>query len=165
MARTLYEYRPATRQELEWLWEKDVAAHPGEEQWLQWRREYLENNRLGRCRTFAVLYRGEPVGQGTLLFSPRCSAVNGRQELANGAGVANVNALRIEQAHRGRGHMAQLMRVMEQYAKTAGCRTLTIGVEAAQTKNLAIYLHWGYNRLITHAQEEGALVLYYAKAL
>ena len=42
---------------------------------------------------------------------------------------------------------------------------MTIGVEAKDTRNLAIYLHWGFTEFVLGEVEEGELVLYYRKAL
>lgn len=55
--------------------------------------------------------------------------------------------------------------MMEDYAREHGYSRITIGVEAAETRNLAIYLHWGYDRLVHYAIEDGELVLYYQKSL
>lgn len=55
--------------------------------------------------------------------------------------------------------------MMEQYADENGYTYLPIGVEARETRNLAIYLYWGYDELVTAGQEDGELVLYYAKNL
>ena len=52
---------------------------------------------------------------------------------------------------------------MEDYIIQNDYKRLTIGAEAKETRNLAIYLHWGYNEFITSAVEDGELVLYYAK--
>jgi len=46
---------------------------------------------------------------------------------------------------------------------------MTIGVEAVEARNLAIYLHWGYTEFV-HSEVElefdhEALILYYAKNL
>jgi hypothetical protein len=38
-------------------------------------------------------------------------------------------------------------------------------VEAKETRNLGIYLHWGYRTLVHWAEEDGEPVLYYAKPL
>jgi len=79
--------------------------------------------------------------------------------------VANVNALRIEKAFEGQGHISKMVRLMEDFARERGCEELTIGVEARRARNLAIYLHWGYRRLVHCETEDGELVLYYAKPL
>ncbi|MBQ9768086.1 MAG: GNAT family N-acetyltransferase, partial [Lachnospiraceae bacterium] len=65
----------------------------------------------------------------------------------------------------GQGHVSELMACVEEYAKEQGIQALTIGVEAAETRNLAIYLHWGYDSFVMSETEDEALVLYYRKAL
>lgn len=158
-----YEYKIADADSLSRIWEKDIAANPDDPRWLRWRDEYIGYNRDGRAVTFIVTADGDPVGQGTLLLSPDCSAIRGRTELADGARIGNVNALRIEKAHEGKGHISRLMRLLEAYAAGIGLERLTIGVEAAEARNLAIYLHWGYTELARYGIECGELILYYGK--
>ena len=158
-----YFCRKATEEDLQRLWAWNIATNPGDPRWLAWKQQYLADNRNDRASTFVVVCGGVPVGEGTLLFSPHCAAIGGRTELADGAGVANVNALRIRKAYEGHGYISALMCQMEAYAASRGYRRLTIGVEARETRNLAIYLHWGYDRFLTSAVEDGALVLYYEK--
>lgn len=161
----MMNYRKATPQDLEGLWNANIADNPGDSRWERWKEEYIGYNLSGQGATFAVLADGVPVGEGTLLFSPECGAIGGRTMLADGASVANINALRIREAYEGQGHVSALMRLMEQYAALRGYRRLTIGVEARETRNLALYLHWGFRAFVMAAQEDGELVLYYAKEL
>jgi len=65
-----FEYVEADMESLARIWEKSIADHPGEPEWSRWRDEYLANHAEGRSRSFLVLADGEPVGEGTLLFSP-----------------------------------------------------------------------------------------------
>lgn len=160
-----FTYIYANETALKRIWEKNIAANPGDNRWAAWGEQALADNQSGKSRTFLVFADGEPVGEGTLLFSPECGAIDGRKQLADGSTIANINALRIEKAFEGQGHISRLVRLMEQEARDRGYRTLTIGVEAAETRNLAIYLHWGYDRLVMSAEEDGSLVLYYAKEL
>lgn len=158
-----YEYRKATFDDLKRIWEKDIAENQGDNRWVAWRDEYIDCNHNGMARTFVVLCDGEPVGQGTLLFAPECSAICGRNKLANRVSVANINALRIEKEHEGKGHISKFIRIMEKYAADDGYTELTIGVEAREARNLAIYLHWGYDKLVLTEEEDGVTVLYYSK--
>lgn len=160
-----YICRRATPEDLERIWAKDVANNPGDEAWLRWREEYIRYNRDGDAVTFVVVCDGEPVGQGTLLFSPDCSAIRGRLNLADGGHITNVNALRIEKEHEGQGHISRMVRMMEAYAKEHGYDRITIGVEAAETRNLGIYLHWNYSEFVMADVEDDVLVLYYGKEL
>ena len=148
-----YSYRIATPEDLERIWAKDVANNPGDENWLRWREQYIGYNRDGSAVTFVVL------------VSPDCSAICGRTMLADGRRRTNVNALRIEKKHEGQGHISRMVRMMEQYAKECGYDTITIGVEAAETRNLAIYLHWNYTDFVLADIEDDTLVLYYGKEL
>lgn len=158
-----YEYIPATIELLNIIWEKNIKANSEDERWIKWRDEAIANNVSRKAKTFLVLFRGEPVGEGTLLFADDCSAISGRRMLADGKVTANINALRIEKEHEAKGHISGLIRLMEEYALNHGYKKLTIGVEAKESRNLAIYLHWKFNEFVHAETEDGSLVLYYAK--
>ena len=158
-------HRIATLEDLEALWNRNIAENPGDDRWLRWKQEYIGYNEAGQAVTFAVICDKEPVGEGTLLLSPECSAIGGRTDLADGKTVANINALRIRKAYEGLGHISAMVKAMEDYAKSRGIQTLTIGVEPCESRNLGIYLHWGYDTLVRWEVEDGAPVLYYKKQL
>lgn len=159
------EYRKATGSDLEALWNRSISENPGDPRYLRWKEQFIRDNRSGDAATFAVIIDGEPVGEGTLLFSPVLPAIRGRTQLADGATTANLNALRIRKEFEGQGHISRLMRAAERYAKSLGYSRVTIGVEAQETRNLAIYLHWGYTEFVHSEMEDATLVLYYAKTL
>ena len=160
-----WTYGIASLPGLERIWEKNIENNKGDEDWVRWRREYIDYHMSGKSRTFLASLDGDPMGEGTLLFLPQCRAIGGREALADGKSVANVNALRMEKAYEGQGHTSRLVKRMEEYAREAGYRRLTIGVEAHMTRNLGIYLHWGYDEFVMSEVEDGVLVLYYAKNL
>lgn len=54
---------------------------------------------------------------------------------------------------------------MGDYAVRIGFTRRTMGVMARKMRNLAIYLHWGFTELVRTEQEDGEIVLYYAKNL
>ena len=160
-----FDYRIATREDLKIIWAKDIAQNQGDPSWVRWREQYLAYNALGKATTFVVLADGDPVGQITVLFSPDCSAVKDRPLLCNGANVANMNAFRIEKAYEGQGHISKLVKMAEDFAKAKGISYLTIGCEARESRNLAIYLHFGYTEFVTNMVEDDVLVLFYGKRL
>lgn len=159
------EYRKATAADLEVLWDRSIAENPGDERYLRWKEQFLSDNRTGSAATFAVVIDGDPVGEGTLLFSPACRAIRGRLQLADGKTTANINALRIRKEYEDRGHISTLVKRMERYAADQGYTQLTIGVEASEARNRAIYAHWNYVNLILEETEDGETVLYYEKRL
>lgn len=160
-----YTSHIASPAELARIWEKDIAANNGEECWLRWREQFRHYNETGMAVTFVVTADGDPVGQGTIMLSTECRAVVGRPALCDGKTVANINALRIEKAHEGKHQISAMVRKMEAYAREIGLHALTIGVEAKEARNLGIYLHWGYTKLVFHEEDEDGLVLYYRKEL
>lgn len=160
-----FEHRMADRASLEKIWQRNIDRNPGDERWVRWRDEYIAMNMDGRLKTFIVFADGEPVGEGTLIFSPECPAVAGRPMLCDGKTITNLNALRIEKQHEGQGHISRLVKMMEQYARELGYTTITIGVEEKELRNRAIYDHWGYKTPVFEEMDEGEKVLYYSKRL
>lgn len=151
--------------DLEKIWDKNIKEHKGDKRWIKWKKEMIENNRDSKAATFIVVCNDEPVGEGSVLLSPKCKAVRNRKKLCDGKDTANLNALRIQKEYEGKGHISKFVKEIEKYALSAGYSYLTIGVEAKETRNLAIYLHWGYNEFIMSAKEDGKLVLYFQKKL
>lgn len=159
------EYRKATAEDLEIIWDYQIETNPGEEAWIRWKKQFIDDNRSGAAATFVAVVDGVPVGEGTLLFSPDCRAIRGRLELADGKTTANINALRIRKPYEGKGYISALVKFMEAYAREHGYSRITIGAEAAEARNLGIYLHWGYDRFVMHEGEGRDLTLYYEKTL
>ena len=148
-----FKYREASMADLDSRWNKNIADNIGDDRWIVWRSETIEKNKNNEIKTFVVLYGDEPIGEGTLVFSPQS---------------VEINALRIDKQYEGKGHISKLVRIMEQYAKEKGYKIAEIGVEAKETRNLGIYLHWGYDIFvkseISEIEEEG-LLLFYSKKL
>ena len=161
----MYTHRIATPEDLEILWNRNIAENPDDPNWVRWKQEFVSNNEKGLVKTFAVLHDGDPVGEGSLILTDDHPAIRGQTRLADGKITVNINALRIRKEHEGRGEISRLVRMMEDWAREKGFQTITIGVEAAEARNLAIYLHWGYTNFISHEMDGDALVLYYGKAL
>ena len=157
--------RIATPDDLNALWQYNVDSHPGDDRWVRWRKEYIGYNQTGAARTYAVVVDGVPVGEGTLLFDSACSAIAGRTLLADGTTVVNLNALRIRKPWEGCGYISAMVRLMEQHARQAEFSRITIGVDACEARNRAIYAHWGYTRLLFTEEEDGEQALYYEKDL
>lgn len=159
------EYRRASKEELDMIWNQNIAENIGDERWIDWKEEYIGYNLTEKAVTFLVLDQDAPIGEGTLILSPKCNAVAGRPALCNGKEIANINALRIQKAYEGKGHISRLMREMEDFAGGHNISRLTIGVEARETRNLAIYLHLGFTEFLFSEWEDGEPVLYFCKAI
>jgi GNAT superfamily N-acetyltransferase len=149
-----YKYQEASGADLELRWDKNIADNIGDERWVNWKSIAIENQKNKKCISFVVLCDDEPIGEGTLI--PTMQSVE-------------INGLRIDKPYEGKGHISKLVKVMEQYAKDEGYKTALIGVEPKETRNLAIYLHWGYDTFvkleISDMNAEEGLILYYSKDL
>ena len=155
--------RPASPDDLVRIWDHDLARHPC---WpAEWKDTYIALNQSGKAKTFGIFDGGQPIGTGTLLFSPECGAVGGRAKLADGKTTAHVNALRIDKPYESRGHISALVKQMERYAASLGYTALTIGVASREKRSRAIYRHWGYGKFITLFKTREGLILNYAKKL
>ena len=159
------EYRKATIEDLEKIWDKDILDNPNDENYVRWKEQYIKNNKSGKCATFVAVDNSLPVGQITVLFSTECSAVKDRPMLCDGLTRANMNAFRIDKKYEGQGHISKLVKMAEKYAKDKGITYLTIGSEAKESRNLGIYLQFGYTEFITSFVEDGDLVLFYGKQI
>lgn len=160
----MFVYRKAALDDLERIWDRQIAENPDDPRYLRWKSEFIARNISDQAATFMVLTENGPVGEVTLDY--HASAYSGdRALLADGVSTAYVTALRIQEEFEGQGHVSKLMQVMEQFAAEKGFSRLTIGAEAAETRNLAIYLHWGYDQFVMAEEDGGELVLFYAKQL
>lgn len=164
-----FEVKQADKACFAYLWDRQIARHGKQDsRWISWKQEYAAIIEKGWGETWAVFADEQPIGEATLLFDPRCGAIAGRTCLADGKKVANFNALRVEPQWQGKGAATALAKVLEERAKALGYESLTIGAEAQESRNLAIYLHWGYTGFLMAEKEEGEdhpPVLYYAKKL
>ena len=161
----MFVYRKATMEDLNKIWDKDIKDNPDEEVWIKWKKQYIDCNLNGECATFVVLENDEPIGQISVLFSPNCSAVKNRPLLCNGIDTANMNAFRIDKKYEGQGHISKLVKMAEDYAKQKGIKYLTIGSEAKESRNLGIYLHFGYTHYVMYIIEDDELIVFYKKEI
>ena len=152
------QYRPVTEQEFDILWARNIGENPGEPMWPIWRQRFRQRIQLGQAITLGIILDGEPVGEGTLELD------TGKDpRLCDGKTTAYISALRIRKEYEGQGHVSRLVKAMEAHARNLGYTILTIGVEASEVRNRAIYRYWGYvNRVMTETQD-GETVLYFAK--
>lgn len=69
------EYRLASKEELERIWDFNIAENSGDERWVDWKKEYIGYNLNGEAFTFLVLDADVPIGEGTLILSPACNTI------------------------------------------------------------------------------------------
>ena len=85
-------------------------------------------------------------GRAHYYYHLRAVQLQAEKYYVMGEKIANINALRIQKRYEGQGHISKLMQEMEQFAIRNHLSRLTIGVEAKETRTLAIYLHLGFTK-------------------
>lgn len=161
----MFHYRRASLEDLDIIWNKDIQENPNDERYLKWKNNFIEKNKANTTITFVVVKENDPVGQGSLVLDANNINFQCKELLCNGKNLAYISALRIEKAFEGQGHISKLIKTIESFAKEIGIKVLTIGVEAKETRNLAIYLHFGYTNFITSIVEDDELILFFSKEL
>ena len=161
------EYRIASLEDLEIVWNKDIEKHKGDERWVRWKGEYINYNKTNALKTFvAVTETGDVIAQISLVLLDSVKAVAGKPKLCNNKDIANFNAFRCDKQYRGQGHISKLVKLAEVYAKEKGIKIITIGAEACMPQNLSIYFHFGYTNFVMYEldeEENNELILYYSK--
>jgi len=154
------EYRIATRGDFDALWDRNIRENPDEPMWPIWRQRFRERIDRGQAVTFCVVIGGDPVGEGTLELN-----TGKDKRLCDGKHNAYLAALRIRKEFEGQGHISRLVKAMEDHARVLGYSAITIGVEASEARNRAIYTHWGYTDHLFTVTEGDEQIHYYAKNL
>ena len=159
----------ATLDDLNNVWDKDIRKNPADLRWVRWKEEYINYNLNGDAKTFVAVDGDNVIGQITVVFNDNVKAVKGKKRLCDGKSIVNMNAFRCDKEYEGQGHISKLVKIGEEYARSKGYTYSTIGSEAKESRNLAIYLHFGYKEFLMYEideeEEESPLVLYYGKQL
>lgn len=159
----MFYYKKATIEDLEKIWDKDIQENLNDNRYIRWKDEFIEANKLGNIATFVVFDDDDPIGQASIVFNKGNIKVDCNSLLCDGKERAYVSTLRIDKKYEGQGHISKLVKMAEKFAKNKGIKALTIGVEAKESRNLAIYLHFGYTKFITSVVDDGELILFYEK--
>ena len=161
-------YRIATIDDLEKVWDKDIARHIDDQNWKRWKSEYIDYNKNHEAITFVAEDNDDIIAQISVVFKNNVKAVLGKPFLVDFETV-NMNGFRCDKNYEGHGHISKLVKMGEEYAKSLGYKYSTIGANAKNTRNLQIYFHFGYTQFLKAIEElEGnsmATVLYYKKEL
>lgn len=160
----MINYRRATIKDLERMFDKEIQENLDDKRYLRWKDEFIESNKLNNSITFVVLDDDEPVGQASLVLNKNVLKF-ACKDLLCGESTAYLSAIRIKKEYEGHGYISKLVKMMESFAKQNGIKFLTIGVEAKETRNIGIYLHFGFNEFIDSVVDDGELVLFYKKGI
>ena len=159
-------YKMASIDDLNYVWDKDIDKHPDEkDKWIRWKKEFIDNYNKGIIKTFVAEINGDIIGQITVATSPLAIADATIRDKLCDENTAYMMAFRCDKEYEGKGHISKLVKLGEDYARNTGFKYISIGSEVKESRNLAIYLHFGYTEYITHSFSDNELEVFYRKKL
>ena len=99
----MFNYRRATIEDLEKIWNKDIQENLNDKRYLKWKDEFIEANKAENIITFVVLHNDEPIGQASIVLNKNNISAKCRDLLCDGKEKAYVSTLRIEKHFEGCG--------------------------------------------------------------
>ena len=103
-------YRIATIDDLEKVWDKDILRHMDDPNWKRWKREYIEYNKNREAITFVAENKGDIIAQISVVLKNNVKAVLGKPFLVNSKTI-NMNGFRCDKAYEGQGHISKLVKI------------------------------------------------------
>ncbi len=163
-----YICKIATEEEMNKKWDYEInhATH-SKKNWIQWKKEFINNQREGTQIPYYGILDGEIICEATASIDP--SVVQNAKGLVS-RHVAYLNSFRTIKGYQGQGYFSKLFRFMIHDLRERGYHAVTLGVEPNETRNMMIYFHYGFLEYIKSGMEfypngEEAFVLYYKKNL
>ena len=115
------------------------------------------------------ILNNEIITEATAIVSENDIDMQNKDSLV-GEGKAYLTAFRTNKKFENQGYFSKLYKFMENDLKKRGFNSLTLGVEPCETRNIQIYLKWGFSKYIKTDYEyypngEKILVNYYEKVI
>ena len=146
-------------------WDEEIEKHNDSNVWEEFKKESLRNinNRI----VYMGILDGKIITEATAIISEKDLDMQNKEDLV-GNGKVYLSAFRTNKEHQNKGYFSKLYKFMENDLKEKGYKTLTLGVEPCETRNMQIYYKWGFNKYIKTYYEyypngEKVIVNYYKK--
>ena len=149
-------------------WDEEIKKHNNSSVWKQFKENSLNN--LSTRIVYMGILNDEIITECTAIISDKDLNMQNKENLI-GNNTAYLTAFRTDKKYEGKGYFSKLYKFMENDLKNnRGFRTLTLGVEPCEVRNMQIYFYLGFNKFIKSAYEEypdgeKVLVNYYKKVL
>ena len=115
------------------------------------------------------LLDGIIITEATVIISGKDKCIENKDDLVDN-GKVYLSAFRTNKEYENQGYFSKLYKFMENDLKSKGFKSLTLGVEPKEIRNIQIYFNWGFTKYIKtgfckYANGEVAIVNYYEKEL
>ena len=92
----MFNYRRATLEDLEKIWNKDIQNNLDDNRYIRWKEEFIKANKKNNIVTFVVLNDDDPIGQVSIVLNKNNIKVECRDMLCDGKDTAYLSTFRIE---------------------------------------------------------------------
>lgn len=162
-----YKCVVATKDLIIQKWDEEIKKHNNSNLFKEFKIQSLRNinNRI----VYMGIIENKIITEATAIISKNDLDMQNKDDLI-GDGKVYLSAFRTNKKYQNKGYFSKLYKFMENDLKEKGYKTLTLGVEPRETKNMQIYFKWGFNRYIKTDYEyypngEKIIVNYYEKDL
>lgn len=148
-------------------WDEEIKKHNYSEEWKIYKEQSLSN--MDTRIVYMGLLDGKIITEATAIISSKDKCMENKDDLVDN-GKAYLSAFRTNKEYENQGYFSKLYKFMENDLKKRGFNSLTLGVEPCETRNIQIYLKWGFSKYIKTDYEyypngEKILVNYYEKVI
>ena len=141
----------ATIQEMEQKWNYEIQNHPNDNRWIIWKETAINNAKNGNRVCFHALLDGEIIAECTAIVSKEDTGLENKEFVDDTSFY--LEAFRVVKKYEGQGYFSKLYRFMEEFLIKRGAKRLILGVEPTETRNMQIYIHYGFTNFLCTKKE------------
>ena len=130
-----YECVIASKEQIIKKWDYEIKRHRNSPEWI-----YFKNNSLANLDTRIVymgILDGKIITEATAIVSLNDKGIQNKDGLI-GEDMAYLSAFRTNKEYEGLGYFSKLYKFMENDLKKRGFKTLTLGVEPCEVRNILV---------------------------
>ncbi len=162
-----YECVIATKEQIIKKWDEEIRKHKYRNDWKIYKENSLKN--IESRIVYMGILNGKIITEATAIISDKDISMQNKDNLIDSK-KAYLSAFRTNKEYENQGYFSTLYKFMESDLKTKGFKSLTLGVEPSEVRNIKIYFNWGFTKYIktgyeTYADGTKAVVNYYEKEL
>ena len=146
-------------------WDEEIKKHNDSDTWKEFKKESLRN--IDNRFVYMGILDDKIIAEATAIISLDDLDMQNKDGLV-GNGKVYLSAFRTNKEYQNKGYFSKLYKFMENDLKEKGYKTLTLGVEPSEVRNIQIYFKWGFIKYIKTDYEyypngEKVIVNYYKK--
>lgn len=148
-------------------WDEEIKKHNYSEEWKIYKEHSLSN--MDTRIVYMGLLDGKIITEATAIISGKDKCIENKDDLVDN-GKVYLSAFRTNKEYESQRYFSKLYKFVESDLKSKGFKSLTLGVEPKEIRNIQIYFNWGFTKYIKtcfckYANGEVAIVNYYEKEI